>query len=28
VRSTMARQFQALVQEIVRRDLSARNEAR
>lgn len=28
VRSTMARQFQALVQEIVRRDLSARGEAR
>ena len=28
VRSTMARQFQALVQEIVRRDLSARAEAR
>jgi len=28
VRSTMARQFQALVQEIVRRDRSARGEAR
>ena len=28
VRSTMARQFQALVQEIVRRDLSGRGEAR
>jgi len=28
VRSTMARQFQAMVQEIVRRDLAARGEAR